>query len=307
VRLLHSVERSAARPGPGEVPESVLKALDLDVKRRIDGLMAGDYSSTSLGSGLEFLQVRPYEIGDDIRRIEWNVTARTRVPHVRVEVAERALTSWIVLDVSRSMGFGTADRRKADVAEGVVLTLSHLATRRAGRIGLVLYDDRGMELMPPRGGRLAVLGTLRHLHRGRPLPSRAGSLADALRLSQPAMRTRAAVFVVSDLIGPQDWRRPLINLAGRHEVTVVEVRDPREDVLVDVGDLWFADPESGAQVRVDTSDRDLRRRFAASAAAERAEVRRLLRATGAGHVVLSTEGDWLRAFATFLRRDRSRA
>jgi uncharacterized protein (DUF58 family) len=306
VRLLRSVERTPDRPGPGEVPATVLKALDLDVRRRIDGLMAGDYPSTALGSGMEFLQVRPYEIGDDIRRIEWNVTARTRVPHVRVEVAERALTTWIVLDASASMGFGTADRRKADVAEGVVLTVAHLATRRAGRIGLVLYDGSGSEILPPRGGRTAVLGTLGILHGTTELPRRQETFGEALHRSLPAMRARAAVFVVSDLIGSPDWRRPLINMSGRHHVTVVEVRDPREDSLPDVGDLWFADPETGAQVRVDTSDRAFRRRFEAAAAAERDEVRRTLRATGSQHVLLSTEGDWLRTFATFLRRERRR-
>jgi uncharacterized protein (DUF58 family) len=298
--------RTPERPGPGPLPDALLRALDLTIGRRVEGMLSGDYRSTQLGFGSELAQVRPYEPGDDVRLIDWNVTARTRVPHVRVHLAERVMTTWLVLDTSASMQFGTADRRKADVAEGVVLTVSHLATRRAGRIGLVLFDGGRMELIPPRGGRLAVLGTLRHLHAGRELPHRAGSLADALKLSLPVMRTRAAVFVVTDLIGPDDWRRPLINLAGRHDVTVVEVRDPREDRLVDVGDLWFADPESGAQVRVDTSDPRLRRRFAESAAAERAEVRRILRATGARHVVLSTEGDWLRAFATFVRRDRSR-
>jgi uncharacterized protein (DUF58 family) len=297
-------ERSPARPGPGEVPASVLKALELDVRRRIDGLMAGDFPSTSLGSGMEFLQVRPYEIGDDIRRIEWNVTARTRVPHVRVEVAERALTSWIVLDVSQSMGFGTADRRKADVAEGVVLTVAHLAARRAGRIGLVLFGGDGSELIPPRGGRRVVFDILWQVHSAVPRGNGGASLGDALRRSLPAMRTRSAVFVISDLIGPPDWRRPLINVAGRHNVTAVEIRDPREDALPDIGDVWFADPETGSQLRVDTSDRDFRRRFANAAAEERDGVRRILRATGAKHVVLSTEGDWLRQFATFLRRER---
>lgn len=298
------IERSPARPGPGEVPAAVLRALELDLRRRIDGLLAGDFASTSLGSGMEFLQVRPYEIGDDIRRIEWNVTARTRVPHVRVEVAERALTSWIVLDVSPSMGFGTADRRKADVAEGVVLTVAHLAGRRAGRIGLVLFNGSGSELVPPRGGRRVVFDTLRQVHGAAPGGNGGGSLGDALKRSLPAMRTRSAVFVISDLIGPPDWRRPLINIAGHHNVTAVEIRDPREDALPDIGDVWFADPETGSQVRVDTSDRDFRMRFAQKAAAERAGVRRILRAAGAKHVVLSTEGDWLRRFATFLRRER---
>ena len=131
--------RSPSRPGPGPLPDAVLRARDLTIGRRVEGLLAGDYRSALLGPGTELAQVRPYEPGDDVRRIDWNVTARTRVPHVRVDLAERVMTTWLVLDASASMGFGTADRRKADVAEGVALAIGHVATRRGNRLGVVAF------------------------------------------------------------------------------------------------------------------------------------------------------------------------
>ena len=131
-----SIPRDPSRPGPGPLPEALLRALDLTIGRRVEGLLAGDYRSTLLGLGTELAQVRPYVPGDDVRRMDWNVTARTRVPHVRVDLAERVMTTWLVLDTSASMSFGTADRRKADVAEGVALAVGHVATRRGNGRGI---------------------------------------------------------------------------------------------------------------------------------------------------------------------------
>ena len=285
---------------------ALLRALELSVGRRMEGLLAGDYRSTLLGEGTELAQVRPYVPGDDVRRIDWNVTARTREPHVRVQLAERVLVTWLVLDASASMQFGTAERRKADVADGVAVALGHVATRRGNRLGLVAFGQGDLQVARPRQGRVGLVGTLTALHRadggqdGTPT-----SLAEALVHTAAAARQRSIVAVVSDFRGPNDWRRPLLDLAARHDLIAVEIRDPREETLPNAGTLWLVDPETGRQLRVDTRSRRLRERFAAAAAAERAEVAHLLASAGARHVVLSTRGDWLRALAIFLRRRRT--
>ena len=300
-------ERTPARPGPGPLPSSFLRALELSIGRRMEGLLAGDYRSILLGEGTELAQVRPYVPGDDVRRIDWNVTARTRVPHVRVQLAERVLVTWLVLDTSVSMQFGTADRRKADVAEGVALAIGHVATRRGNRLGVVTFGDSNPRASPPRQGRVALLGLLAGL-RDDPDESEVGatSLGEALARTAALARQRAVVVVVSDFRGPLDWRRPLLDLSARHDVAAVEIRDPREQHLPNAGALWLVDPETGRQLRVDTRSTRLRERFAAAAAAERADVARVLASAGARHVVLSTSGDWLRTLAVFLRRGRGR-
>jgi uncharacterized protein (DUF58 family) len=304
---LLAAERTPARPGPGPMPDALLRALELTVRRRIEGLLAGEHRASSLGDGTELAQVRPYQPGDDVRRIDWNVTARTAETHVRVHVAERALVTWLLLDVSPSMTFGTADRRKWDVAEGVALAAGHVASRRGNRLGLLTFGDRDPALRPPRAGRSGLLGVLLALRRDPDTePAGATSLGAALTEAARLMRQRALVFIVSDFRGPRDWREPLLQLAGRHEVVAVEIRDPREQKLVDVGDIWLVDPETGRQLRVDTGRGSVRARFAASAAAERAELARELASLGIRHVVLETSGDWLRTLAGFLRSERRR-
>jgi uncharacterized protein (DUF58 family) len=303
--LLRS-EPTPARPGPGPLPDALLRALDVSIGRRMEGMLAGDYRSSLLGDGTELAQVRPYVPGeDDVRRIDWNVTARTDQPHVRVHLAERVLVTWLVLDTSASMLFGTADRRKSDVAEGVAIAVGHVATRRGNRLGLVTFGDDDPRALPPRQGRLGLLGLLAALRE----PGDATgptSLGEALRRTGSLARQRSAVVVVSDFRGPLDWRRQLLELAGRHDVVAVEIRDPREQELPNAGVLWLVDPETGRQLRADTGNARLRARFAAAAAAERAELARMLAAAGARHVVLTTSGDWLRTFALFLRRGARR-
>jgi uncharacterized protein (DUF58 family) len=293
--------RTAARPGPGPLSTASLRALELSVGRRVDGLLAGDYRSAFAGIGTELWQVRPYEPGDDVRRIEWNVTARTGRPHVRVELAERVLVTWLILDASASMAFGTGERRKADVAEGVAIAVGWAATRRGNRLGTIAFGGRE-QFERPRQGRRALLDTLQLL-RQLP-PSGEGSLADALELAARVARQRALLVVVSDFRGPPDWRQPLLRLAGRHTVLAVEVRDPREQELADVGELRLVDPETGRQLRVDTGDRNLRERFAAAAADERRNLVSMLASAGVRHVALSTDGDWLRPLAGFIRQRR---
>ena len=300
--------RTPAKPGPGPLPDQLLRALDLTVVRRVEGLLSGDHRAHVLGRGTELAQVRPYVPGDDVRDIDWNVTARTGEPHVRVQLAERVLVSWIVLDTSVSMKFGTADRRKADVAEGAALALGHVASRHGNRLGVLTFGGEEPATLLPRQGRTALVGLLLALHGEQDeTPRGATSLGEALRRAGAIARQRAFVAVVSDFRGPRDWRRPLLGLAGRHDVVAVEIRDPREEALPRVGTLRLVDPETGRQLRVDTSSERLRARYEEAAAAERLELARMFGALGVGHVVLSTSGDWLRTLAAFLRtRSRRR-
>jgi uncharacterized protein (DUF58 family) len=287
------------------MPEALLRALDVTIGRRLGGLLAGDYRSSFHGEGTELALVRPYVPGDDVRKVDWNTTARTGEPHVRVDLAERVLVSWLVLDTSPSMRFGTADRRKLDVAEGAAIALGHVATRRGNRLGVVTFGDRDERALPPRQGRLGLLGLLAALRREEELsadPVGATSLGAALRRTGALARQRALVVVVSDFRGPSDWRRPLLALAGRHDVLALEIRDPREQELPNVGELFLVDPETGRQLRVDTRNRRLRERFAAAAAEERSGVARMLASVGARHHLLTTSGDWLRSLAVFLKR-----
>ena len=304
IRLLHAAP-TPERPGPGPLPDALLRALDVTISQRMQGLLAGDYRSVLLGDGTELAQVRPYVAGDDVRRIDWNVTARTGEAHVRVQLAERVLVTWLVLDTSPSMEFGTADRRKADVAEGVAIAVGHISTRRGNRLGVVTFGDAKPRMVPPKAGRVGLLGMLAAL-REEPEERSVGatSLGEALTRTGALAQQRSIVVVVSDFRGPRDWRGPLLQLAGRHDVVAVEIRDPREQELPNAGALWLVDPETGRQLRVDTRSERLRTRFAAAAAAERAEVARMFAAVGVRHVVLTTSGDWLRSLAVFLRRRR---
>jgi uncharacterized protein (DUF58 family) len=298
--------RPKERPGPGPTPAALLRALDLTVGRRIHGLIPGEFRANDLGGGLELAQVRPYQPGDDVRRIDWNVTARTTVPHVRVHVPERALTTWLLLDTSPSMTFGTALRRKADVAEGVAVAVGHLATQRGNRLGVVTFGGPADRRFKPVAGRDGLLATLLVAERASSAPSvttpgEVAGLAESLRFIAAAARRGGLVVIASDFRGPRDWLRPLAAVATRQQVLAVEIGDPREGDLPDVGELTLIDAETGRQVRVDTSSRSLRDRFRTAATAERRSLAGELRRAGAGHVVLSTSNDWLRDLAGQLR------
>jgi uncharacterized protein (DUF58 family) len=298
---LRVAEPTPDRPGPGVLPETLLRTLDVNLARRVEGLLAGDYRARPIGLGTELAQLRPYDPEvDDVRHIDWKATARTGTPHVRVHLADRILVTWIVVDASLSMEFGTAARRKADVAEGVALALGYSASRRGNKVGTVVFGPRGTAALRPRQGQPGMMGLIAALH-GRPATTPGDNLARALRITGKLARQRALVVVVSDFRGDRDWRRPLLEVAGRHEVICVEVRDPREQELPDTGELRLVDPETGRQLRVNTSSAVLRRRFAAAAEAERRELAALLTAAGARHVVVGTEGDWLRTLTGFLR------
>jgi uncharacterized protein (DUF58 family) len=302
--------------GPGPIPEAVVRGLDLTVRRRLEGLVPGDQRTPAVGAGTELAQIRAYHPGDDVRQIDWNATARTGEPHVRVHVAERSVTTWLVLDLSPSMAFGTADRLKVDVAEGAATAVGRLATRRGNRLGVITFGGPRARILPPRQGRAGLLGAVEAARQAeattptdaelRGPDERAGAqamrseLAATLRRAGAVARSRSLFVVVSDFRGARDWVRPLRSLAARHGVLCLEIRDPREESLPDVGELVLADPETGRQLRVDTRSRSLRERYERAAAAERAEVASELRRTGAEHTVLSTRGEWLRTLAGFL-------
>ena len=255
------------------MPEPLLRALELSIGRRVDGLLAGDHRSHLLGRGSELAQVRPYEPGDDVRLIDWNVTARTREPHVRVQLAERVLVTWVVLDRTPSMGFGTADRRKADVALGVALALGHAASVRGNRVGLVVVRRRRADAAAAAAGpRRPRRAAARARRRGRARAPRRSWRRRSSLLGAVA-RQRALVAVVSDFRGPRDWRPPLLDLAARHDVLAVEIRDPREDaarrrgrgVVLRPGDRWRGFGSTRATRACAT-------RFAEAAAQERRDV-----------------------------------
>jgi uncharacterized protein (DUF58 family) len=295
-------ERTPARPGPGPTPEALLRALDVTIGRRIHGLVPGEFRAHELGGGTELAQVRPYEPGDDVRRLDWNVTARTTIPHVRVHVPERSLTTWLVLDVSPSMTFGTADRRKADVAEGVALAIGHIGTRHGNRLGVLTFGGTTDTRSPARGGRAGMLALL--AARLGDVDVTRGSITSptaVLRFVAGAASRGGLVVLVSDFRGPRDWYALLAAVAARHQLVAVEIRDPREDALTDVGELTLVDTETGREVRVDTSSRPLRAAFEAAAGHERSSLAAELRRLGAHHIVLSTSGSWLRSLAGQLR------
>jgi uncharacterized protein (DUF58 family) len=307
-------ERTPARPGPGPAPEALLRALDVTIGRRIHGLLPGAFRAHELGGGTELAQVRPYEPGDDVRRIDWNVTARTAVPHVRVHVPERSLTTWLLVDVSPSMTFGTAERRKADVAEGVALAVGHLATQRGNRLSVLTFGDGRDTRSPARGGRAGLvallamqLGDIEAADGDARLPAESRSPAAALRFLSRGAQRGGQVVLVSDFRGTREWHPLLAAVAARHHLLAIEIRDPREDELPDVGELTLVDAETGREVRVDTSSRRLRTEFGAAAVAERQSLAQELRRLGAGHIVLDTAGSWLRSLAAQLRAGGQRS
>jgi uncharacterized protein (DUF58 family) len=271
----------------------------------------GDFRAHGRGTGTELAAVRPYQPGDDVRLIDWNATARTTLPHVRERVPERAIVTWLLLDQSPSMTFGTADRRKADVAEGVALAVAHVSTRRANRLGIATFGGGHDLRTSPRGGRQGLLLALRSARMAELEPTtkdspddRPGHLhsaAAALSFLANARVRSGIVAVVSDFRGPRDWLPALAAAARKHDVLAIEIRDPREDELVDVGELTLVDGETGREVRVDTSSTKLRARFAEAAASERAALAADVARAQARHIVLSTSGDWLRSLVTQLR------
>lgn len=287
--------------------EALLRRLALRVDRRLDGMLQGDHQGLLPGQGSEPGEARAYELGDDVRRMDWNVTARTGVAHVRNPIADRELETWVLVDLSASLDFGTADCEKRELALAAVAAVGHLTARSGNRIGAVVADGAAITRIPARTGR-DHLSSLMHRIASTPRADGGGStdLAAAVQLLDRLARRRGVAVVVSDFIGPGGWERPIRALAVRHDVVAVEVVDRRELELPDVGVLALVDPETGRRLEVQTSDRHLRERFASAAGAQRAAVASSLRAAGADHLVLRTDRDWLVDLVRFVDRRRRR-
>ena len=286
------------------MPDALVDALDLVVTRRVARGLPGDRRAPGVGVGTELAQLRPYQVGDDVRHIDPAATARTGEPHVRMHVPERTLTTWIVLDVSPSMAFGTAARLKADVAEGVALVLGRLAVRRAGAVGLVRFDfGERAHVLPPRGAKPGIVALRRALAEGVATDGqgRPDALTDALARVGRVARGPGVVAILSDFRDQAGWERPLGALRVHHSVLAIEIGDPREAEVPAVGRLALVDPETGRRAEVDTSSPQLRERFAALERERRAGVARELRRLHVDHVTLSTEDDWLVALGRRLR------
>ncbi|MEV3936735.1 DUF58 domain-containing protein [Glycomyces sp. NPDC049804] len=299
--------------------EHDLRALDrlqLNVTRRLDGLLHGDYLGLLPGPGSEPGEAREYRAGDDVRRMDWPVTARTTVPHVRTTIADRELETWLAVDLSPSLDFGTVGMLKRELAEGAVAAFAYLAGRGGNRIGAVVTEGGPARAIPPRpgrGGARSLLRTVTTLPRGQG----AGDLAELIDKTRRHARRRGLAIVISDFLedegqreherspeGEARWVRELRRLAVRQQVLCVEILDPAELALPDVGVLDLIDPETGATVEVQTGNARFRARYAAAAAEQRDRIAAGIRAGGAAHLRLSTGSDWLRDIAAFIAQRR---
>ncbi len=273
----------------------ILRRLELTVNRRLDGLLQGDYRGLIPGHGSESGETRPYVAGDDVRRIDWNVSARSMVTHVRESIADRELETWLLVDRSPSLEFGTATMTKAELAVSAVGAVGFLTARTGNRLGAVVVGPDGADVVPARPGRDHLLALLHSLMAPRSGPSPSSgttALGAALgRLLVPPRR-RGLTVVVSDFLSADAWDGPLRALATRHDVVAIEIVDPRELELPAVGMLTVVDPETGRTREVPTNRRT-RERYAQAAAAQRADVADRLRSAGVGHLQLRTDGDWV--------------
>lgn len=345
-RRARAERRAAAKPahdplgGSAGVPvargaEDTLLQLEWTVLRKLDGLLQGDYRTLWRGAGLDLADLREYQHADDVRHIDWNVTARLQVPHVRQFTEDRELTAWFLLDLSGSLDFGSGPRTKRALSEGFVAALARLLTRHGNRVGAVLYHPAGHPVtgrretvLAPGTGRNQVLQLLAQWQA--PAPGRAGAapgpasaparpaaaagrpptrLADLLGHAESLLTRRSLVFVVSDFISEPGWAAVLGRLARRHEVLAVRLVDPAELALPDLGLLTVEDAETGEQLLVDTQDAGFRQRFEALATAHEAELRAQLGAAGADVLELATGDDLLASLLRYvaLRRQRARA
>jgi len=288
-------------------PEQILKRLDWTVIRRLDGLLQGDYRTLFQGFGLDLADLREYQFADDVRCIDWNVTARMQEPYVRRYLEDREITAWFLLDMSPSVDFGTVQVLKRDLLVDFVGVLARLLTRHGNRIGAIVYDGRGQHLVPARGGKPQVLrlihelGAQPHLQR-----APATDLRPLLETALRTIRRRSLLFVISDFISAPGWARPLGLLARRHEVLGVRLYDRRESELPDIGSVVFEDSETGEQLFFDTHDRGFRARFVEAAARRERELAAAFRASAVDALALSTEDDLVRGILRFaaLRRQR---
>jgi uncharacterized protein (DUF58 family) len=283
--------------------------MEWTVLRRLDGLLHGDYRTLFRGYGLDLADLREYQYGDDVRHIDWNVTARLQAPYVREYHEDREITAWFVLDLSASVDFGSREVRKRSVSENFVAVLARLLTRHGNRVGALLYGNEVYGMIPARGGRRQVLQILHAIQTKKPAPGKSSTnLRELLEAAAHMMRRRSLVFVVSDFISEPGWEAMLAHLAQRHEIVAVRLHDPLESDLPDLGLLVFRDAESGEQVLVDTHDKTFRKRFAAAAQRRETRTRKAFSDAGVDCLELSTEDDLVDSIRRFaeLRKRRSR-
>ena len=287
-------------------PERILHRLEWQVIRRLDGRLQGDYRTLFRGVGTDFHDVRDYEPGDDVRHIDWNVTARMDAPFVRQYSEERELTAWLLLDRSPSMGFGPVDRTKELVLCELAMTITRLLTRGGNRVGAILYDNEIERTIPPRSGRNQVLTLARDLLR--PVRSRGTvtELAGLLDSALGMLRRRSLVVLVSDFITEPGWEQSLLRLTERHEVIAVRLVDPRELELPDAGVIVVEDTETGEQLLVDSSDPEFRRRLRDAGEAREAALRAATRRAGVDLHDISTDDDLVAALVRVVESRKRR-
>ena len=289
-------------------PETLLRKLEWTVLRRLDGLLQGDYRTLFRGFGLDLADLREYQYHDDVRHIDWNVTARLQTPYVREYVEDREVNAWFLLDLSASVDFGSSAKRKRAVSQDFVTVLARLLTRHGNRIGAILYGDKVDTVIPARGGRRQVLHLLHRMTTRAETPRSQGTkLQDLLTHAMSIVPRRSLMFVVSDFISEPGWGKALGHLAKRHETIAVRLYDPLERVLPDLGMVIVEDSETGEQLFVDTHDRGFRRRFAEAAERRENEVRDTLVSAGVDALELATDDDIPGAIMRFadLRKRRS--
>jgi len=290
-------------------PERILQRLDWKVIRRLDGLLQGDYRSLFYGYGVDFADLREYQPQDDIRYIDWNVTARMDSPYIRQYVEDREISAWFLLDLSPSVDFGTAENQKRAMLIDFVGTMARVLTRHGNRIGAMFAagGSRIEKTIPARGGRMQVLRVVNDLLKHPRLPQAPFTdLTPLLRSGLNAIKKRSLVFVVSDFICEPGWERPLKLLNQRHEVLVVRLWDPREVELPDVGPVVIEDAETGEQLYVDTHDRGFRQRFQEAATRREADLTETFKRSGVDALALSTGDDLVRAIVRFAKQRQQR-
>lgn len=286
---------------------AVLRRLELDVTRRVEGLLSGSFVAFGRGPGTERVGARRYEPGDDARRMDWNLTARTNHPHVHVTEPDRELETWFVADQSASLDFGTAEREKRELVLVALATFGFLATRSGDRLGLLTAGGDAIRRLPPRSGRTAVMAALSAVYdapRRNAPPASHADLAVALGQLQRTHRRRGRVVVVSDFLDASNWQHPLGALSHHHDVIAVHAIDRRELELPDVGLLRVVDTESGRLVEVQTRSPRLRARYAAAAAERTTTIQRDIEARGAQYLQLRTDADWVFEMVRFLNTRR---
>lgn len=286
--------------------DRILRRAELFVARRLEGIGPGAHRSLRLGEGVDLADIREYSPGDDVRAIDWNVTARTGHPHIRVYDADRETSAFLVIDRSASMAFGTAARTKETLARELVAAVSVLVLRRGNRLGGLLFGEGRRAGLPLASGRRAALRLLQLMQDVEPRERVRSRLDLALEEADRVVRRRSIVVVVSDFLDAGSWEAPLGRLGVRHEVIAAEIRDPRENELPAVGPVVLEDPETGRQMELDTSRTRTREAFSAAVAEQTAERARTIARARASHLVVSTDGDWLGDLLRFLEHRRRR-